>query len=403
MLQNTSKYQYEQLETYKELIELRHMKIKTYLVNGFLLMFLAVVSVILFKLDYDIKLTYGIIFMFLVVIGLNIALFSYNNDLYNNVKLSMYVNVIGVYIISTTLIMIFKTPSIFTSLFLAYAITAIYQDYKVMLLSNGLLFICGGLLSVFFPEVFLIPGNTDMHNFFILIFLFLFVVLLTLSSYILIKRKTFFYNQLAQIKESEVRNLDLLMEIDYVKTKSKLDSNEYYESLLKFSKELSRKIGIENVFTRKIQLLKDLKEHNTNELLEKYPEYNEEQINKIKLMELSVNTKMRNIAVKASHSNDISVDKKEIFSESLYKSFNHPKDHRYVKIISFVVFYCLLKIEKPYLKAQDEETLKEVLFNSEYFYRIDPEIFDIYFNNNEVFETIINDIFKDEWSYEKDI
>jgi hypothetical protein len=403
MLQNTSKYQYEQLETYKELIELRHMKTKTYLVNIFLLVFLAVVASILLKLDYDIRLTYGIIFMFVVILGLNVALFSYNNDLYNYVKISMYVNVIGVYIISTTLIMIFKTPSIFTSLFLAYAITAIYQDYKVMLLSNGLLFICGGLLSIFFPEVFLIPGNTDMHNFFILIFLFMFVMLLTLSSYILIKRKTFFYNQLAQIKESEVRNLDLLMEIDYVKTNKKLDSKEYYDSLLKFSKVLSKKIGIENVFTRKIQLLRDLKEYSTNELLEKYQEYNEEQINEIKLMELSVNTKMRNIAVKASQSNDISVDKKEIFSESLYKSFNHPKDHRYVKIISFVVFYCLLKIEKPYLKELNEETLKEVLFNSEYFYRIDPEIFDIYFNNNEVFETIINDIFKDEWSYEKDI
>lgn len=401
-MQKTTKYQYRQLETYKELIELRHMKIKTYLVNILMILFAIVVGVMMFKVEFDTSTTYGVLFMFVVIIGINIALFSYNNDLYNYVKLSMYVNVIGAYLISTTLIILFKTPSIFTSLFLAYAITAIYQDYKVMLLSNSLLFVCGGLLSVVYPEVFLIPGNNELHNFFIIVFLLLFVMLLTLSSYILIKRKTFFYNQLAEIKESEVRNLDLLMEIDHFKTGKKLNLKEYYESLNDFSKVLSKKIGIENVFSRKIQLLQDLKLYNMNELLSKYPDYTEEEINGIRVMELSLTNKMRNIAIKASQSADIKVDKKEIFSESLYKSFKHPKDHKYIKIITFVVFYCLLKIDKPYLKELDEETIKDMLCNSEYFYKIDRDVLDVYLENNEVFETIINDIFKGEWSYEKD-
>ncbi len=401
-MQKTNKYQYEQLETYKELLELRHMRIKTYLVNSLLVLFGVIVSLVLFRLDYDVMVTYGLIFMFVVVLIINVALFSYNNDLYNYVKISMYLNVIAVYVISTTLIMIFKTPSIFTSLFLAYAITAIYQDYKVMLLSNSLLFICGGLLSIFYSDVFLIPGNNDVHNFFILVFLLLFVMLLSLSSYILIKRKTFFYNQLAEIKESEVRNLDLLSEIDYIKTKEKIDLNVYYKSLTTFSKELSKKIGIENVFTRKIQLLKDLRKYTINDLLEKYPEYNEAEIESIRLMELTTTNKMRNIALKASQSADIEVDKKEIFSETLYKSFKHPKDEQYVQIIAFVVFYCLLKTDKPYLKSLDEKTLKDMLYNSEYYYRIDRSIFDIYFENSEVFETIVDDIFKGAWSYEKD-
>lgn len=131
-MQKTNKYQYEQLETYKELLELRHMRIKTYLVNSLLVLFGVIVSLVLFRLDYDVMVTYGLIFMFVVVLIINVALFSYNNDLYNYVKISMYLNVIAVYVISTTLIMIFKTPSIFTSLFLAYAITAIYQDLSLI-------------------------------------------------------------------------------------------------------------------------------------------------------------------------------------------------------------------------------------------------------------------------------
>lgn len=403
MLRNTNKYQYEQLETYKEMLELRHMKTKTLLVNILIVLFGFIVAGFLFRLNYDPLLTWGILFMFILLLGLNLALYSYSDDLYNNLKLSMYVNVIGVYVISVTLIVLFRTPSIFTSLFLAYAVTAIYQDYKVMLISNGSLAIVGMLFILYFDEVFAIPNNTTTHNFFILIFMLLFILLLTLSSYILIKRKTFFYNQLAQIKESEVRNMGLMMEIDHIKTNKVLDSKEYYSSLQIFSKELSKKIGIENVFSRKIKLLKDLKKLSTADIIEKYPEYTVAQVEQIAQMELTVNTKMRNIALKASKTKGITVSRKEIFSESQFKSFKHPKDHRYVKIISFVVFYCLMKIDKPYLKELDEELIKDTLLNSEYFYRVDRDIIDVYLANNEVFDTIVNDIVKDQWNYAQNI
>lgn len=401
MVQDTSKYQYEQLETFKELLELKHLKIKTLLVNILIVIFGVIVGVVLYLLEYDQRTFLGIMFMFVLLLSVNFAFSAYIDDPYNNYKLSMYFNVIGVYSISIALIVLFKTPSIFTSLFLVYAIMAIYQDYRAMLLSNGSLFVSGFLLSVYFPEVFDIPGIQNIHNFFIIIFLIIFVMLLTLSSYILIKRKTFFYNQLAQIKESEVRNMDLLTEINKIKTKKDLNSAEYYQSLNEFSKELSKKIGIENIFSRKIELLKDIKKLSMPDLLKKYPEYNKEQIQEIGLMELSVNTKMRNIGLKASKTHDLEVTRKEIFSESQFKSFKHPKDHQYIKIISFVVFYCLIKLDKPYLKEIDEDKIKDMLLNSEYFYRVDPDIIQIYLENNKVFDTVVNDILKDSWSYEK--
>lgn len=401
MRQDTSKYQYNQLETYKELLELKHIKNKTLIVNILNAVFCGIIVYFLYRLNVDTTKIMSVLFMFVVLIGINVLLYAFENDLYNNLKLAMYVNTIGEYVIAVTLILMFRTPSIFTSLFLAYAITAIYQDYKVMITSNSALFISGFLLAIGSVDIFAIPGVTVAQNVFIVVFLFIFMLLLTLSSYILIKRKSFFYNHLAQSKESEIRNMDLLSEVSKYNKHERLNSKDYYSSLEQFSKHLSKKIGIENVFSRKIEILKDLQKYSPSEMVEKYPDYSLEEINSLKKMELEANDKMRNIGIKASITQDIKVSRKEIFSETQFKSFKHYSDDRYIKIISFVVFYCLLKVDKPYLKELDEEQIKDYLYNSEYFYLVDRDIIDVYLENNEVFDTIVNDILKGSWSYEK--
>jgi len=399
MRQDTSKYTYKQLETYKEILELHHIKIKTLIVNIINIVFAFVVAYFLYRLNTDTNLIFGISFMFVMLLLINILLYSLTEDLYNNLKIAMYINTLGEFVVAITLIIIFQTPSVFTSIFLAYAIASIYQDSKVMLISNFALFISGFILAFNFDNIFSIPGNSATQNTFIVIFLFLFVLLLTLSSYILIKRKSFFYNHLAQIKESEVRNMNLLMEIEYSRTKKVLKHEEYYKALEKFSNELSKKIGIENVFNRKIKLLRDLTKYSMPEILQRYPEYSPEQIEELKYLELAINNKMRNIGIKASKTRDVEVSRKEIFSESQFKSFKHVNDDRYVKIIGFVVFYVLLKMDKLYLNELEEDKIKDILYNSEYFYLIDRDILEIYLNNNEVFDTVVNDILKDKWEY----
>jgi hypothetical protein len=137
------------------------------------------------------------------------------------------------------------------------------------------------------------------------------------------------------------------------------------------------------------------------EMIERYPDYTQEEINELRLLELTTAKKMSYIGLKASKSQGVEVSRKEIFSESQFKSFKHSGDHQYVKIISFVVFYCLLKIDKPYLKELDEDKIKDMLLNSEYFYLVDSDMMKIYLENNEVFDTVVNDILKGVWSYEK--
>lgn len=399
MRQDTMKYTYKQVATYKEILELKHIKTKTLIVNIIHLVFAFVVAYFLYRLNIPTTRILLVEFLFVLLLFGNVFLYSLDHDLYNNLKLAMYINTLGSYVIATVLILMFETPSIFTSLFLAYAITAIYQDYKVMLISNSSLFVIGFLLTLNFDNIFAVPNNTTIQNTYIIIFLVLFVLLLTLSSYILIKRKSFFYNHLAKIKEAEVRNMNLLNEVATTHSKNEFKTKEYYRDLLQFSQEVSKKIGIENVFKRKIELLQDLETHKPADLVSKYPEYTLAQIASIKQMELKLQSKMNHIALKASKTKDIEVNKKEIFSESQFKSFKHFSDERYVKIISFVVFYTLLKIDKPYLKEMSDEEIKDVLFNSEYFYLIDASVIDVYLNNNEVFDTVVNDILKEMWNY----
>jgi hypothetical protein len=399
MQQNSMKYKYEQVDKYKESIELKHLITKTFLVNVINLLFAGMVAYFFWRLNIPTRNILGIEFLFLIMLMINLFLFAFVDDLYNNLKISMYINTIFEYAIATTLILMFRTPSIFTTLFLAYAITAIYQDNKVMLISNGSIFIIGLLLSINFSDIFVIPGNSTIQNMYIIIYLFLFILLLTLSSYILIKRKSFFYNHLAKIKELESRNIDLLIDLEEQFDEKVLEPKNYYNDLLKFSEEISKKIGIENVFKRKIELLSDMDKLSQQELLDKYSEYTIDQIRSMENMKIGIHKKMHHIGIKSSKMKDIQILKKEAFSDSQFKSFKHFTDDKYVKILAFVTFYVMLKIDKPYLKQLEEEKIKDILMNSEYYYLIDPEILEVYFNNNEVFDTIVNDILKESNGY----
>ena len=54
----------------------------------------------------------------------------------------------------------------------------------------------------------------------------------------------------------------------------------------------------------------------------------------------------------------------------------------------------ILQAVKPYLQALPEEKVKDILYNSEYFYRVDREIIKVYLENSLVFDTIVKDHMK---------
>ena len=397
MERQENKYKYGQIEKYKESLELSHIKRKMMVVN--IILVFVVGALVYFGLSklVDGVLTYPLALLVGIIILLNIGFYNIKDDLYNNLKLAMYMTIIGLYVAANILIFNFRTPSVFTSLFFVYAVVSIYQDLKGMILSSTFLFLSGFLLVLRYPNIFSTSLSENPQLIYVQLFLLIFVLLLTLSSYILVKRKMFFYNQLAVIKESEIRNMELMDEVEFFATKKKRDLSEYYKSIEAFNTALSKKIGVPDLLGRKLEIMKVLKSKKPSEIVGKYSDFSLEELQDIALLEFEVHKKMQQLAVKASKSLDIQVSKKEIFSESQFKSFKHIGDSKYTQIISFAVFYTLLKVDKPYLKKLDEDLIRDMLYNSEFYYRIDPDIMDIYFNNSEVFDTIVNDYLKGGW------
>ncbi|PAT02551.1 hypothetical protein CI105_00935 [Candidatus Izimaplasma bacterium ZiA1] len=390
MLREPNKYVFSQLETYKEKLELEHLKKKTIIVNMLVFLLGALVLYLLLKIGRDFDGIMPLMLTFIFFLIVNFSFYSYKQDHYNYLKILMYGSVIFIYFISIMIVFEFQTPSSFTGMFLAYAVTSIYQDYKSIMLSNFTLFLTGSLLVVRFPEIFSISNGNNPDTFIVLVFLLVFVLLLTLSSLILIKRKTFFYNQLAYVKEAELRNIRLLLNIQKILGKNEINQNSYYDKINAFSKAVSSKIGVDDIFKYRLILLEDLCKLNDIEFTNKYTDVTIEEKQYISQMRVDILSKIRTISIKASQSFGIKVSKKEVFAETQFKSFKHSEDSNYSKIISFVTFYTLLKINKPYLKALDEEELRDVLLNSEYFHKVDRDIMNIYLQNSEVFDTIVN-------------
>ena len=64
-----------------------------------------------------------------IIIAVNMLFMSITDDAYNSLHVAMYVTIIGIHMVTITLVFAFQTPSIFTSLFLGYAITSISERY----------------------------------------------------------------------------------------------------------------------------------------------------------------------------------------------------------------------------------------------------------------------------------
>jgi len=148
MERQDNKYKYSQLEVYKETLESIHIKTKTIIVNILLFLFALVLIFFLTRDNIDNFNIWPSLFMIAVIIMVNLLFMSIIDDAYNSLHVAMYVTIIGIHIITISLVFAFQTPSIFTSLFLGYAITSVYQDQKGMILSSVMLFFAGTTIVV---------------------------------------------------------------------------------------------------------------------------------------------------------------------------------------------------------------------------------------------------------------
>ena len=388
-------YMFSEIEDYREALEIKHLRTKNLFVITLMSLIMVITLVYMLVTSFPLLQTISLLVGYLLVIIFNFAGLAYGWGNYRFYQLNKYITTLYIYVLAICTVFIFKSPSTITALFIAYAISAYYQDLKVILISNLFLLFSVVMFMINFPEYMNMQNASLEDQLGISIFFFAFVGILTISSYIIVKQKQFFYNQIALSKETEFRNIDLLIDMQKEVHQEDVNVEKYYENISAFLDEFSKKLEIENAFTDKMQLLLALeKGEQKNVLQDRYPEYSREDLDDFEELLIGAKRKLRKISIKMSHTFDIDVKRREMFSETHFKSFNHQADGLEIKIIAFVVFYTALKRGLDGFAKLDEQTIREALTSTDYFYYIDPRVMRIYQKNSEVFDTISDDILR---------
>ncbi|MFW6016534.1 MAG: hypothetical protein ACOCRK_08850 [bacterium] len=381
-----------EVERYRYEIEQRYLKKKTIFVNSIL--FLLLFPILLALYNYGASTIDIIVYSgFFVMIFIMNHLFYKFPKVFSNLKLPMYITSIAIYVMSFSLIIDVQATSVYTILLLAYSLVALYQDKITAIINNVSLFFIGSFTVFRYPTLF--EGATGQIVY-VYIILLVFVALLSISSFILIKRKLFFYEKVAKMKEIEIRTINIVIDLKELYSRTKLNFHEYYSQLDTFFSKLSEEIKIENIFRERIEIIKNIGQFNIENIIKKHPNVSTSNIKEIMRLELNVHSKMHYLLYKASQTKNTELTKINLFTDNQFPSFKHTFDHKYTKIIAFSVFYVLLKSEKIELSKLDGLTIRSLLEQDDFYHLIDSDIADIYFSNSKVIDKIVEDILKDE-------
>lgn len=383
---------FPETQYYREYLEVKHLKGQNKLVafTIFLMMILTVVylAVARFNLMTILSFTLG----YVIVLVFNFAASAYSEENFRYLKFSKYITSITFFTLIIAMIVYFQSPSLIPLLFVAYAISSIYKDIKVLLVLTVYFLFTFLMLLMNIDYIFDFQNNFVIRDLAIGFFVILFILVLLLSSFIMVKEKTFFYNNIAYAKEKEYRNLDLLLNLKLKNNDSIIHQVDYYQTANKVLVEFSIKIGVDNIFTEKIEVLQALESKKSKkEILNQYPNLKENDLLRLERLLLNQKSALRKLILKIKHTHTGKIKTREIFSGTHFQSFNKQSDSIDIKIISFVIYYVALRKGLAGMKSVSNEELFNGIINSDLHHFIDPKVVKIFKENADVFNTIVDD------------
>lgn len=377
-----------QIKKYYYDIERHFLRKKSFHVGLILSIILILTVIMLVSVQIDSAFIALYTSMFIALIGLN-ALFYYKGNLFPGYHISMYATAFGLYLIAIGLILEIRHPSIFTILFLFYGVLAIYQHSKVSTLNNLLLFLSGSIIVLGFPNMFSANGLVSITAY-VYSFMLIFVIILSISSFILTKQKERFYWSVAVIKERELRMIKTVFDLENKLTDRQFDYASYYDNLDSFTSALADEIGVENVFSERINILRELSISNKDTIMDDISGYSTGDLEELKQLELNKYTKLPYVAFKAAQYT--SLDHEESVRttnlDSMNKSFDNYKDTTAVKIVSFSVLITLLRINKSYSKALSIDTIESLFEKDEFAKLFDQSVLKFFKQNKDMFKKL---------------
>jgi len=385
---------FPETQYYREYLETKHFVGQNALVVMSIILMMPLTVLYMFLANYQILPILAFVVGFLIILMFNFATVAYSKEHYYYLKLNKYITSISLFTLILTMIIYFKSPSFIPLIFVAYAISAIYKDTKV-LIGTTVYFIFAVLMLIFnFKFIFEFQNNIVIKNLAIGFFLILFLLILLASSFIIINEKTFFYNNIAFAKEKEYRNLDLILEFKSKLKTGSISNQDYYQNTKEILQEFSKKIEIEDIFSEKIDILQELDSgKDKKEILKNHPSYSKYDLDRMEKLLIYKTSKLSKLMLKIKNSSTKKYKTREIFSSTHFQSFNKQSDSIEVKILSFVVYYVALKRGLSGMKPLTNQELFDTFINTDLYYFIDPKVIKIYRDNADVFNTIVDEVF----------
>ncbi|MBN2539992.1 MAG: hypothetical protein JXB08_00545 [Bacilli bacterium] len=389
-------YAFSEIEQYRDHLEIKNLLGKNTIVSVVFLVLLAMTLTYMIIGKYPAETIVPLVSGFLLVLIISFVMSAYGVEDHNYLKFNKYLLTLGMFSIVTAMIIIFQSPSLIPLLFVVYGLAAIYQDLKVILISNAYFIFTMVFVVANFPEMLnTLNTSTLGTQFNITLFSILFLVMLTISSYIIMKEKSFFYNQISKSKEVEYRNIDLLQKLKFQTHKEDKDVDSFYGQVNEFLEAFSQKLELPNIFQERLEILKDLdlgKSYDT--ILEVHPDFEPIDLDRLSKLRIINKSPLSRIAVKLGKTYTIDIKRREIFSATHFKTLNKQGDPEEIRIIAFVIFYVALKKGLVGLNKISDEQIYQMIINTDYYYNIDSRVMKIYQENPEVFDAIIADAFQ---------
>ncbi|HOO43484.1 MAG TPA: hypothetical protein PKU69_00300 [Bacillota bacterium] len=387
-------YAFAEIEQYREYLEIKNLRGKNIIVSGvfFVLLILTMTYMIIAKMPWSTILPLAV--SFLLILATSFIFTAYGEEDFSYLKISRYILTLGMFSVVTAMIILMQSPSIIPLLFVVYCLLAIYQDIKVMVVSNIYFLFTMVFIVLKYPNLLMAQNSASGSNFSMTFFAILFLIMLSISSYIIMKEKSFFYNQISKSKEIEYRNIDLLIKLRHQTSKQEKDFSSYYDHLKEFLQAFSDKLELPNIFEEKINILIDLENQlKYDEILKKHPDFTVDDLDRLSRLCVSNKSALDRIALKMSKTKTIDIKRREIFSATHFKSFNKQSDSIEIRIIAFVIFYVALKKGLLGMDKISDEEIYHMITKTDYYYYIDSRVMKIYEENADVFEAIIVDAF----------
>jgi hypothetical protein len=369
-------------------LELKSYRVSTVFGTGILALYGVLISLVLIFAGIGLLESLIYLLLFLVFSGWSAYVWQQKKDL-KTLKAVSYSLIIFTYLFITYLLINTSLPGIFANIFLAFTVGYLYLDERATWINHILMALSSSLLIWIFPNIFGLEDasllNLVIANLIILmVLLFLFI-----SSLFNLRKKRHDYIRLARHKENEFKIIEILMDLENEYFSQKSDFDQPYSDLKLFFEQFSQKVGIENIFEERINLIKEAQDLSQVEFFKKHPELTEEARNYLVTIGIHEKGKLRYLAFKLAQSHKVDFDYS--MNQDVFNSLRHFEDSQLVKLVIFSALLIFFRLDKRELQAISNAEFIDLLEKSDLVNKIEPKILKVFRQYEDVIEDILTD------------